>query len=161
MINNVTLIGRLTKDIVLKHSSSGKAFVNFIVAINRYDEKTDFIKCVVFDKRAENAAKYLKKGSLVGVIGRIATDSYEKDGERVFTTSVVVTTLQYLEIKNNNHTDHKEEDFFDKDVNEPEEEVDFDKDVNEPQSETTIDASDNDEQKAKATKNGDDDDFPF
>lgn len=105
MINRVVLVGRLTKDIELRYTPNGIAVGRFTLAVNRTfsnqsgEREADFISCVVWRKQAENAANYLKKGHLAGVEGRIQTGSYEKDGKRVYTTEIMVDSIQFLEPK--------------------------------------------------------------
>lgn len=99
-INNVTLVGRLTKDPDLRYTPNGVAVATFTVAVNRpyKDNQADFINCVVWKKPAENVANYTKKGSLVGVTGMIQTRNYEnKQGQRVFVTEVLATNVRFLE----------------------------------------------------------------
>lgn len=108
MINQTTLVGRLTKDPELKYSQQGTAICNFTVAVNRGfksqdGQDADFINCVVFKAGAESLANYQKKGNLVGVVGRIQTRSFDgKDGNRVFMTEVVANNVQFLESKGSN-----------------------------------------------------------
>lgn len=101
MINAVVLVGRLTRDPELKYTQSGLAYLRFILAVNRRtkngEQEADFITCVAWRKQAENMANYLSKGSLVGVEGRIQTGNYEKDGQRIYTTDVIVNNVQFLE----------------------------------------------------------------
>ncbi|MBF0714185.1 single-stranded DNA-binding protein [Gemella sp. GH3] len=108
MINNVVLVGRLTKDPELRYSSSNIPMVYFTIAVNRNftdqsgQRNADFIGCVVFRKQAENMARFLAKGSLIGVQGRIQTRNYQgKDGNTVYVTEVVADNIQYLESKSN------------------------------------------------------------
>ena len=104
-MNKVMLIGRITKDPELRYTSSNIPSVRFTLAVNRPFEnqngerETDFINIVVWRKQAENVKKYVSKGSLVAVEGRIQTGSYEKDGQRVYTTDVVADNVQFLESK--------------------------------------------------------------
>lgn len=106
MINNVVLVGRITKDIELRMSDSGKAFTNFSLAVNRafkgQDGKdADFINCRAFNKQAENLAKYCGKGSLIGVEGNIQTGQYQnKAGNTVYTTDIAVQRVQFLDTRN-------------------------------------------------------------
>lgn len=108
MINRVVVVGRLTKDPVLRHTPSGVATARFLVAVNRPfsnqlgEREADFINCMAWRKQAESLANFMKKGNLVGLEGRIQTGSYEgQDGKRVFTTDVVVDSIQFLEPKGN------------------------------------------------------------
>lgn len=105
-MNRAFLIGRLTRDPELRYSSSNAAIVNFSIAIDRQytnnqgQRETDFINIVAFQKQAENIKKYLTKGSLVAVDGRIQTRNYEdKDGKRVYVTEVVADRVQFLNSK--------------------------------------------------------------
>lgn len=106
MMNKVILIGRLTKDPELRRSNSGMAICSFTVAVNRIgsnqngENQTDFINCVCFDKQAENLSRYMTKGRLISVDGRIQTRNYDnQEGKRVYVTEVVATNIQYLESK--------------------------------------------------------------
>lgn len=106
MINRVVLVGRLTRDPELRVSQSNVAVTNFNLAVNRpFTDKNgergaDFINCVTFRKQAENVNQYVKKGSLVGIDGRLQTRNYEnKEGQRVYVTEVVCESVQFLESK--------------------------------------------------------------
>ncbi|MCB6475581.1 single-stranded DNA-binding protein [Emergencia timonensis] len=103
-MNNVTLIGRLTKDPEIRYTSGTQmAVATFTVAIDRPvraggDKQTDFPRVTCFGKQAENCERYLAKGRLVGVQGRIQTGSYQnKDGVTVYTTDVVADRVEFLE----------------------------------------------------------------
>lgn len=109
MINRVVLVGRLTKDADLRYTSSGTAVASFTVAVNRQftnqsgEREADFINCVAWRKTAETLANFTRKGSLVGVEGRIQTRSYDnQQGQRVYVTEVVVDTFSMLESKSTN-----------------------------------------------------------
>ncbi|WP_042478405.1 single-stranded DNA-binding protein [Bacillus ndiopicus] len=104
MINRVVLVGRLTKDPELRYTPSGVPMARFTVAVNRTfsnqqgEREADFISCLAWRKQAENLANFMRKGSLIGVEGRIQTGSYEgQDGKRVYTTDVVADAVQFLE----------------------------------------------------------------
>lgn len=104
MINRVVLVGRLTKDPELRYTPSGVPMTRFTIAVNRTftnqqgEREADFISCVAWRKQAENLANFMKKGNLIGIEGRIQTGSYEgQDGKRVYTTDVVVDSVQFLE----------------------------------------------------------------
>ncbi|MGL4483485.1 MAG: single-stranded DNA-binding protein [Anaerovoracaceae bacterium] len=103
-MNNVSLIGRLTRDPEVRYTQGANlAVASFSIAIDRLpraneEKKTDFIRIVVFGKQAESCEKFLAKGRLVGVEGRIQTDSYvNKEGQKVFTTDIVANRVQFLE----------------------------------------------------------------
>lgn len=100
-MNNVVLIGRLTKDPEVKYiPQSETAVANFTLAVDRpmAKEKTaDFIRIVAYGKTAELCEKYLSKGRQVGIQGRIQTGSYEnKNGDKVYTTDVIAERVEFL-----------------------------------------------------------------
>lgn len=109
MINRVVLTGRLTKDVEMKYTPNGIAIASFTIAVNRAfsnqngEKEADFIQIKVWRKTAETCANFLRKGSLVGIDGRIETGSYEgQDGKRVYTTNVVADSVQFLEPRSDN-----------------------------------------------------------
>lgn len=97
-MNSVVLIGRLVREPETRYTSSQMAVTTFTMAIDRYgkDKGADFPRVTVFGNQAENCEKYLQKGSMVGIKGRIQTGSYEKDGHKVFTTDVVADSVEFL-----------------------------------------------------------------
>jgi single-strand DNA-binding protein len=106
MINNVTLVGRLTKEVDLRFTQNGKAVASGTLAVNRPfknangETEADFINIVIWGKPAENTANYTNKGSLIGVTGRIQTRNYENnEGKRVYVTEVVANSVQFLDTK--------------------------------------------------------------
>ena len=97
-MNNVNLIGRLTKDPQVSYTGQQMAVAKFSIAIDRGKDKgADFPNIVAFGKTAELAEKWLKKGQMVGVSGHIQTGSYEKDGRKVYTTDVVADRVTIIE----------------------------------------------------------------
>lgn len=109
-MNKVTLIGRMTKDAQLGYTSNTqKAVARFTLAVDRISEGADFISCVAFGKQAENIEKFVKKGNRLAVVGRIQTGSYEKDGQKVYTTDVIVENAEFIEPKKENAETAKEE----------------------------------------------------
>lgn len=110
MINRVVLIGRLTKDPVLRKTLNDKSVVQFTLACNRNvskdgEKNVDFINCIAWNKVAELMAQYLHKGSLIGIDGRIQTRNYQdKSGRTVYLTEVVVEQQQFLEPKSAQHS---------------------------------------------------------
>lgn len=108
MLNRVVLVGRLTKDPEFRTTPNGVSVATFTLAVNRTftnaqgEREADFINCVTFRKQADNVNRFLSKGSLAGVDGRLQSRSYEnQDGKRVFVTEVVCDNVQFLEPKNN------------------------------------------------------------
>jgi single-strand DNA-binding protein len=108
MLNRVVLVGRLTADPSLRYTKNGKAVAVFTIAVNRNKEQTDFIRITAFNKTAENVANYLQKGSLVAIDGTIVTGSYEKNGQRIYTTDIWANTVQFLEPKGKGTGEQKE-----------------------------------------------------
>lgn len=104
MINNVVVVGRLTRAVDLRYTSNGTAYASFTLATDRDfknqngERETDFINCVMWRKPAENLANYTKKGSLIGVEGRIQTRNYDnQQGQRVYVTEVLAEKFSFLE----------------------------------------------------------------
>ena len=109
-MNNVTLIGRLTRDPELRYTAGGMTVARFTLAVERRMSKerkleaeaknqttADFISCTAWGKTAETISNYVQKGHRLGVEGRIQTGSYEKDGQRFYTTDVLVNNMEFLE----------------------------------------------------------------
>lgn len=105
MINNVVLVGRLTYKADLKFTTNGKNYTQFSLAVqrkfkNQSDEyETDFLNCTLWGKAAENFTKFTRKGSLVGVEGRLQTRNYEKEGRKIYITEVIAENFSLLESK--------------------------------------------------------------
>ncbi|MBF7051072.1 MULTISPECIES: single-stranded DNA-binding protein [Streptococcus] len=104
MINNVVLVGRMTRDAELRMTQSNTAVASFTLAVNRPfknqngEREADFINCVIWRQAAENLANWCKKGALVGITGNIQTRNYEnQQGQRVYVTEVVADNFQLLE----------------------------------------------------------------
>lgn len=101
-MNNVTLIGRLVKDVEVRYTQDQTAIAQFTIAIDRpvgkdKEKQTDFPRIIVFGKQAENCERYISKGSQVGIEGRIQTGSYTgKEGQKVYTTDVVANRVEFL-----------------------------------------------------------------
>ena len=104
-MNKVILTGRLTRDPELRYTGSNIPVATFSLATNRPvtrdgERVADFINCIVWNKQAENLAKYQSKGNLIAVEGNIRTDSYkDKDGNTRYQTYVLVNTIEYLGAK--------------------------------------------------------------
>lgn len=103
-MNNVVLIGRLTRDPEVRYTANTQmAVATFTLAVDRpvksgEEKKADFPRVIVFGKQAENCEKYLSKGRLVGVQGRLQTGSYQnREGVTVYTTDVVADRVEFLE----------------------------------------------------------------
>lgn len=103
MINQVTLVGRLTKDPELKLTTDGTPVTNVILAVNRHyrnqngEVDSDFVSCTLWRKAAENTSIYCKKGSVIGITGRIQTRNYDnQEGKRIYVTEVVAESVRFL-----------------------------------------------------------------
>lgn len=104
MINNVVLVGRMTRDADLRYTPNNQAVATFTLAVNRNfknqagEREADFINCVIWRQQAENLANWAKKGALIGITGRIQTRNYEnQQGQRVYVTEVIAESFQVLE----------------------------------------------------------------
>ena len=106
MINRVVLVGRLTRDPELRRTGNGTAVTSFTLAIdNRLKDAngqytTSFIPCVVWNQQAENCVRFIHKGSLVGIEGRLNQRTYQnKEGNNVQVIEVMCDSVQYLDPK--------------------------------------------------------------
>jgi len=113
VLNRVVLIGRLTRDPELRYTASGVAVARFTLAVNRNyknqqgEREADFINITAWRGLGENCANYTRKGSLVGLEGRLQVKSYEnQEGRTVWTTEVVADDVRFLESKNNSTNDN-------------------------------------------------------
>ncbi|HEM3127091.1 single-stranded DNA-binding protein [Streptococcus suis] len=104
MINNVVLVGRMTKDAELRYTPSNVAVATFTLAVNRNrknengEREADFINCVIWRQAAENLANWAKKDALIGIVGSIQTRNYEnQQGQRVYVTEVIANQFHMLE----------------------------------------------------------------
>ena len=115
-MNKVILMGRLTRDPEVRYTQgdNAMAIARYSLAVDRRFKRdgepdADFINCVAFGKSGEFAEKYLKKGTKVAVVGRIQTGSYtNKDGQKVYTTDVVVEEQEFAESKNSGSSDNNQ-----------------------------------------------------
>lgn len=123
-MNKAILTGRLTNNPDTRTSNGGMAVTRFTVAVDRpyhkQDDNTptaDFISCIAFDKRAEFIGNYFFKGSKITLAGHIQTGSYtNKDGQKVYTTDVIVDEAEFGESKNaQQKNDNKDSEFVNKD----------------------------------------------
>lgn len=117
-LNNVSLVGRLTRDPELRYTNQGLSIAKFSIAVDRRfkkdgDQSADFPNITAFGKTAEFIEKYFSKGQRIGLTGRIQTGSYEKeDGTKVYTTDVIAENVEFVESKsqsNNNQGNSKAE----------------------------------------------------
>ena len=105
-MNNFYGIGRLTKDVTVNYTPSQMAVARFNIALDRGKDRNgesrgaDFPSCVAFGKTAENLEKFSGKGLRIAIIGHIQTGSYEKDGQKVYTTDIVADRIEFIDWKN-------------------------------------------------------------
>ena len=101
-MNICALIGNLTREPEVRYTNNDMAIATFSIAINRPPKKdgsdggADFPRITVFGKQAENVERFLHKGSKVGIVGKVQTGSYEKDGQRIYTTDIVADRVEFL-----------------------------------------------------------------
>ena len=114
MINQVTIVGRLTRDPELKATTEGTPVAHVTLAVNRQfrnqkgEIEADFISCTLWRKAAQNTAQYCKKGSVLGITGRIQTRHYDTpEGKRVYITEVIADTVRFLSSKPPTETKEK------------------------------------------------------
>ncbi len=104
-MNKVCLSGRITHDLDLRYTTSGKPVIKFNIAINRPktsdgEQIADFPSIVVWGQQAENLSKYQNKGNLIAVVGRVQTRNYEDiNGKKVYVTEILAENIEYLESK--------------------------------------------------------------
>jgi single-strand DNA-binding protein len=123
MINRVVLVGRLTRDPELRNTNSGNPVCTFTLAVDNRQKAADgsktasFITCVVFSQQADNVSKFVRKGSLVGVEGRLNQRSYErKEGGKASVIEVICDSVQFLEPKAANQAEEDTVTFNDEPV---------------------------------------------
>lgn len=100
-MNNVNLIGRLTRDPELKHTNTNNVPVcSFTIAVKSYGDKDDyFFNCVAWKKQAENLVQYQRKGNMIGVSGELQSRKYEKDGQNRTAVEVNAFQIDFLDPK--------------------------------------------------------------
>ena len=105
-MNSVNLIGRLTKDIEIKKTNSGKSVCSFTLAVQKDKENADFIPCTAWEGTAENIGKYFHKGDRIGIGGVLSTRTFEDNGQKRFVMEVLVRSFDFL---NSKKTEAKQE----------------------------------------------------
>ena len=134
-MNKVILVGRLTRD-PDTHNTQNSQYTRFSVAVGRRFKRdgqptADFPNCIAWGKTAEFVDKYFHKGMKIGLEGRIQTGSYEKDGRMIYTTDVLVDSVEFVESKNassgggtNNNSAPAPQTDYDGFMNVPDDEID-------------------------------------
>lgn len=114
MINRVILVGRLTKNPEIRKTPNGASICKFTLAVSRKVKSqgqpdADFISCVAWNKTADLMYQYLKKGSLIGIDGRLQTGKFtNNNGETIYTCDVMVESLQFLDKKDDSQSNNQE-----------------------------------------------------
>lgn len=112
MINKVIEMGRLVRDPEVRYTQDNKAIARFSIAVDRRfkrenEQDADFFPCVAFGKLGEFAEKYLKKGTKIVLVGRLQQGSYtNRDGQKVYTTDIIVEEMHFAESKGSGNTDN-------------------------------------------------------
>lgn len=110
-MNQFNGIGRLVREADIKETKAGKKFARFTIAINRFNDETDFVDCVVFNERVVDVVeKYTSKGSQVGVSGSLNINTSEKDGHKFKHPQINVQAVDLLDSKNSNNSQDKQSD---------------------------------------------------
>lgn len=114
-MNDVKLIGRLTKKPELEYTAGNTAVTKFTIAVDRRkkEDGADFIRITVFGKQAENICRYLDKGRQVAVDGYIKTGSYPKDGKTIYTTDIIADRVEFLGSATEPKEETKEDTYYD------------------------------------------------
>lgn len=106
MLNQVALVGRLTKDVEVRYTSEGNAIATVTIAVQRTFKNndgeygTDFIRCVLWNKTAENTALYCSKGTVIGITGKLNSRTFLNESQqKVYLTEVIADTVQFLSFK--------------------------------------------------------------
>lgn len=106
-MNKVMLIGNISNDLEIKKTQTGKSLLAFSIAVNEGSgekKTTDFIKCRAWEKTADLIAQYCRKGSKIYVEGKYKTESYEKNGQKVYSDYVLVSSIEFLDSKETRQT---------------------------------------------------------
>lgn len=117
-MNNISITGRLTHDLELKKTDSGLSVVNFSIAVSRKfnKDKTDFIDCVAWRNQADFMSKYLGKGNLIGIEGRLETEQYEdQQGNKRKSVKVIADSVEGLEPKGSGRANKQQEPQYEED----------------------------------------------
>lgn len=113
-MNTVIITGRTTKDIELKQTPTGVPVADFSLAVRRSfknangENESDFFNCIAYNKTAELVSKYVKKGDLIGVEGRLQTRNYtNREGKKIYVTEIVAESVEFLQTKKQSDEDEK------------------------------------------------------
>lgn len=100
-MNSVNIIGNIGHDLELRHTQNGKAVLNLNIAVENYNGEVDWFRVVIWNQQAENTVKYCRKGSTIGISGRLATNQFtDKDGNQRTNVEVVAQSVKFLSFEN-------------------------------------------------------------
>lgn len=117
-MNTVNIIGRLTKDAELRKTNSEKAVCSFCIAVDAGQDKTYFIDCVAWNKRAEAIAKYFKKGSKIGISGELSSRTWQdSEGHNRKAVEVIVLAFDFCDSKQGNENNYSDANTMAQDAN--------------------------------------------
>ena len=115
-MNKVVIIGRNTKEIELKQTSAGASVVEFSIAVKRPfkspngEYESDFFNCVAFRNTAELISKYVGKGDMIAIVGRLQTRNYtNREGKKIYVTEIMVEDVEFVQSKKREATEEPEE----------------------------------------------------
>lgn len=117
-MNIAILMGRMTRDPELKYTSSGKAYANFSLAVQKTKDEAEFIDCTAWEKTAENIAEYFRKGNKILIQGRLSVSNYEQNGEKRKFTRVLANTFEFVDSKNSSSNQNNNRNRYDSDEDE-------------------------------------------
>ena len=115
MANLVILLGRMARDPELRYTSSGKAYANFTLAVQKTKDEAEFIDCVAWEKTAENIAEYFRKGNRILIQGRLNVSSYEQNGEKRKSVKVQAFNFEFIDSKNSGNSQNGNRNNYDDD----------------------------------------------
>ena len=112
-MNIVILMGRMVRNPELKYTSSGKAYANFTLAVQKNKNEAEFIDCTAWEKTAETIAEYFEKGSKILIQGRLSVSNYEQNGEKRKFTRILANSFEFVESKNTVNAQSNKNDYDD------------------------------------------------
>ncbi len=117
-MNIAILMGRMTRDPELRYTSSGKAYANFTLAVQKTKDEAEFIDCMAWEKTAETIAEYFRKGNRILINGKIVTSTYESNGEKRKSVKVQAFSFEFIDSKNSGNNQNGNKNNYDPDEDE-------------------------------------------
>lgn len=114
-MNIAILMGRMTRDPELRYTSSGKAYANFTLAVQKTKDEAEFIDCMAWEKTAETIAEYFRKGNRILINGKIVTSTYESNGEKRKSVKVQAFNFEFIDSKNSGNNQNSNRNNYDDD----------------------------------------------